>query len=251
MSKQNYEIVKNILTDFENGDTINTISIRYNLYRGTIRNWIKKYRSVTQLAEVKDSKSLKCGFDSHQTYQTPEYAYIFGVYLGDGYIIRNKRTYKLMFSILENHTEVQKKISSQLKILFPFNKINILKRKNSKCCDIIVYSNNIPLLFPQYGSGHKHERKIETTELQRFNIITYPKEFLSGLLDSDGTSYIQSNLRFYMFKNKSVNIVKIFCDTCDLLDIKYTVVKFKSIYSVYIRRKKYVRLLETFYTFKK
>lgn len=53
-----------------------------------------------------------------------------------------------------------------------------------------VYSNLLPSLFPQHGSGVKYERKIKLTEWQLEIRNKYPWQFLEGFIHSDGSIYM-------------------------------------------------------------
>jgi len=112
-----------------------------------------------------------------------------------------------------------------------------------------VYSNNIPLLFPQHGPGRKHTRKINLEEWQEDIVKEHPKAIIKGLLDSDGCRFIatlgkKKYLRF-QFTNKSEDIKDIFCKVCDTLNIGYwRKVGYKNIN---IQRKQSVDIVDKFY----
>jgi hypothetical protein len=89
--------------------------------------------------------------------------------------------------------------------------------------------------FPQHGPGHKHERTIVLMNWQREITHAFPREFLRGLIHSDGCRTMN---RFrtrlprgrvaayeyprYFFSNESEDIRRIFCEHCELLDIRWT-----------------------------
>jgi hypothetical protein len=90
-------------------------------------------------------------------------------------------------------------------------------------------------LFPQYGPGKKHERKIELVDWQLLTTRKCTREFIRGLVHSDGSRCVN---RFsvklpsgrvggyeyprYFFTNYSEDIRRIFCEHCDLLGIRWT-----------------------------
>lgn len=90
-------------------------------------------------------------------------------------------------------------------------------------------------LFPQHGPGKKHERRIELVDWQSLITREYTREFIRGLIHSDGSRCIN---RFsvklpsgrvgryayprYFFTNYSADIRGIFCEHCDLLGIRWT-----------------------------
>jgi hypothetical protein len=90
-------------------------------------------------------------------------------------------------------------------------------------------------LFPQHGPGKKHERKIELVDWQLLITHEWTREFIRGLIHSDGSRCMNRfsvNLpsgrvgRYayprYFFTNYSEDIRRIFCDHCDRLGIRWT-----------------------------
>ena len=90
-------------------------------------------------------------------------------------------------------------------------------------------------LFPQHGPGKKHERKIELVSWQREITHRYTREFIRGLIHSDGSRCMNrfavrlSSGRVgryayprYFFTNYSADIRRIFCEHCELLGIRWT-----------------------------
>lgn len=51
---------------------------------------------------------------------------------------------------------------------------------------VIAYSQHWPCLFPQHGPGKKHERTIALEPWQQEIVDTHPREFIRGLIHSDG-----------------------------------------------------------------
>ena len=89
--------------------------------------------------------------------------------------------------------------------------------------------------FPQHGPGHKHERPIVLEPWQEEIVARHPGEFVRGLIHSDGCRTIN---RFkttlpsgrvaeyayarYFFSNLSADIRGLFCTTCDVLGVRWT-----------------------------
>jgi hypothetical protein len=89
--------------------------------------------------------------------------------------------------------------------------------------------------FPQHGPGPKHLRPIVLTDWQRAVVDNHPREFLRGLIDSDGCRTIS---RFktklpsgrvaeyayarYFFSNLSADIRGLFCEYCERLGIRWS-----------------------------
>jgi len=109
--------------------------------------------------------------------------------------------------------------------------------------------------FPQHGLGKKHERAIRLEDWQQAVTTAFPRQFLRGLIHSDGSRVIN---RFsvdlatgrrayayprYFFTNLSSHIQAMFCTTCDQLGIRWTQSSHKNIS---IADRKSVALLDAF-----
>jgi hypothetical protein len=166
-----------------------------------------------------------------QTIKTQKsYAYLLGLYLGDGYInLQNEKygVYKLRITQDLKYPNLMSEHRQAMEVVFPNNKSNICKHTNSNCCDVYIYNKNMIDMFPQHGVGRKHTRKIQLTEWQRDIVTKYSKQFIRGLVQSDGCRYIQKqNKREYLkynFTNSSKDIIDLFCWACDNLKIHWTI----------------------------
>lgn len=169
-----------------------------------------------------------------------EYSYILGLYLGDGYINKMKRTYRLRIFNDIKYDSLNKYIIKNLEKLFLKNKVSTAIRQNT--VSIGVYNNYLPILFPQHGKGKKSDREIKLYKWQK-DIIS-ERYLLMGLLHSDGCYYKNTigNKKYssYGFSNLSNDIHKIFQNSCKKLNISYT----KSGVNTHIRNRKSVEYIE-------
>lgn len=110
-----------------------------------------------------------------------------------------------------------------------------LLRRDKSTVILQSSSRDWPNLFPQHGPGKKHERKIELVDWQLLITHEWTREFIRGLIHSDGSRCMN---RFsvklpsgrigryayprYFFTNYSEDIRRIFCDHCDLLGIRWS-----------------------------
>jgi hypothetical protein len=154
-----------------------------------------------------------------------EYSYILGLYLGDGYIDKMPRTYRLRIALDYKYHNLNDFAQKMLETFFSKNKINRLikkyKDKNSHI-NLVVYNNDIIKgLFPQIGDGKKHTRDVSLKDWQ-WNIIDYNYLFL-GLFHSDGSYYLSKNRKTYIysFKNRSEDILNIYKKCCDNMFLNY------------------------------
>lgn len=207
--------------------------------RGTIKDWISAYkRSGNENIRKNrvDGTAKLCNYLNNilnkqyvggSNEEEKAYTYIFGLYLGDGYINKLKRTQKLRIFQFSEYRRLINECAKALKILFPNNKVRCAKDRRYRCVNIIVHNNFLPNVFPQHGLGRKHNRKIVLEDWQKTVVSRWPKEFVRGLIDSDGCKFYAKDkksgtkyLRF-QFTNKSEDIKDLFCWACDLLGIKY------------------------------
>lgn len=93
-----------------------------------------------------------------------------------------------------------------------------------------------PEMFPQHGPGReKHTRRITLAGWQRALVEEHPKEFLRGLVHSDGCRVMNrftvdppSGWRAeyayprYFFSNLSADIRGLFCEYCARVDVRWT-----------------------------
>ena len=87
-----------------------------------------------------------------------------------------------------------------------------------------------PGIIPQHGPGRKHLRLIQLAPWQETIVAANRKPFVRGLIHSDGTriiaterkgSYVRRAPR-YAFSNKSEDIKRLFCESCNVLGVRWT-----------------------------
>ena len=197
----------------EKGLNKTEISKLTNVSRSTIREWLNNPKQLHQ--EFNPKKYIL-----NNELQN-EYSYILGLYLGDGYIDEMPRTWRLRFFLGAKYIELNEFAVNQLKKIFPQNKVNPHLHPNHDMITIYVYSKKIPSLFPQFGKGMKHTRKIKLMKWQEEIII--PKFLIMGLFHSDGCYYMRkiNGVKYpaYDFRNESDDLHKIFKKYCEVLGI--------------------------------
>jgi hypothetical protein len=202
--------------------------------RCTVKDWYKrfdsgKYPNWQQEMVSKTIGESPCGFDSllpHQLFDRAAYAFVLGNYLGDGYISCQKNgVYKLRIFQTAKYTgliELQAKI---LQRILPENKVSVViqKGKRAGCTVIQVHSKLLGDLFPHLGKGMKWQRKIRLRSWQKKIVAEYPKEFIRGLMFSDGCRYANTvdgtDYVTYSFSQRSVDICRLFIWACRLVGI--------------------------------
>ncbi len=176
------------------------------------------------------------------------YVYLLGLYLGDGCISAHPRgVYRLRITLDVRYPAIVQECEAALQAVLPMNRVHRHLRQ-CNCYEVSAYSKSWPRLFPQHGSGKKHERRIVLADWQQELVDLNPELLLRGLIHSDGCRFIntgQGNWRCprYSFSNLSAHIKQIFCDTCDRLDVHWTAAPPKTIY---VSRKADVARLDEF-----
>jgi hypothetical protein len=153
------------------------------------------------------------------------YAFILGVYLGDGCISKTHRqnVFKIRIFCDAKYVNILNEITKSLEIIFPNSKT--LKRNHTSvnCIEIYLYSSHILKLFPQHGLGRKHERPIVLEDWQREIIDEYNVEFLKGLIYTDGSFYYSGKYEYCNFTNKSMDIMNLCSESMKKLNINHKI----------------------------
>ena len=89
-----------------------------------------------------------------------------------------------------------------------------------------MYSNHWPCLLPQHGPGRKHQRRIALAAWQEDILDGYHREFVRGLIHSDGCRIVANDRGVksirYHFSNKSDDIKALYCKSLDALGVRWT-----------------------------
>ena len=133
--------------------------------------------------------------------------------------------------------------------VMPANKVGRVQREG--CTGVNSYSKHWPCLFPQHGSGRKHERHIVLAEWQQTIVDEHPHEFLRGLVHSDGCRcmnrvYVRGRhyqYPRYFFTNHSADIRAMFGATCERIGVEW---RPNNKYSLSVARRASVAILDEF-----
>ncbi len=154
------------------------------------------------------------------------YAYLLGLYLGDGHIVAKPRVYLLRISCTAAYPAIVDECErAMLASLGP----RTHRASRTGCVNVTSSGRHWLCLFPQHGPGKKHERLIELAEWQREIVERHPGAYLRGLFHSDGcriTNRVVVRGRTYeypryIFSNKSTDIMALCQWALDLLGIPW------------------------------
>jgi hypothetical protein len=213
-----------VLDLIEAGLTDTEIARRTGVPRRTVLDW--------RTGRIPRADISPCGFAKHLPLPGPEYAYLLGLYLGDGCLSATHRpgVWRLRIFADSRYPGIVEECAAAMQAIFPSQHANRLTRRASRCTEISMYSKHWLCLFPQHGVGRKHHRAIELAAWQRRIVGRAREQFLRGLIHSDGCRIVAHERQAgrvrdaprYSFSNRSEDIKRLFCESCNALGIRWT-----------------------------
>ncbi len=148
-------------------------------------------------------------------------AYIVGVALGDGNLSNpNGRAVRLRITCDNNYPQIKNEIIGSLQILFPNNRVSIVAGPKETYCNVSVYSNKLNTLIPwRVGFGTKHEQNARVPKWIKVE-QTLAISCLRGLLQTDGSIYIDRGYRMVNFTNNTLALAQDVLEVIESLGYK-------------------------------
>jgi hypothetical protein len=226
------------------------ISRQTGIPRSTINAWLRGRTPNRDRA----AGCFRCRSDApvFRDFTASAYAYLLGLYLGDGCIAAFPReVFRLSIYLDARYPRIVGECEAALGLVLPSSSVSVYRRRDERMTEVASYSRHWPCLIPQHGQGRKHERRIRLTAWQRAIVAHYPGRLLRGLIHSDGyrgTNTIQhpkKTYRYprYQFSNRSADIRAIFCEYCDKLGIEW---RQMNRWNISVARRKSVAKLDRF-----
>ena len=203
------------------------ISRATGINRRTVNTW--RAGRIPRLRPQRGRRSA-CPRCDGSPLDEPPYAYLLGLYLGDGHIVQNARTFSLRISQDARYFHlVTLAIKAIERVRSVQGKVGVVERPGV----LVVqgYWQHWPCLFPQHGPGRKHHRPIVLEDWQVRLVGRYPRQLIRGLIHSDGCRALNRvrDGRYeyprYFFTNSSEDILRIFKDACDAAEVAYRMSK--------------------------
>jgi hypothetical protein len=222
--------------------------------RGTIGWWLHQDRRRSGDLDLLRSRIRCCPRCNGAPLNRRSYAYLLGLYLGDGHIIDKKSQHTLSVTCANAWPGLMDECEAAMTAVMPANRV--WRRKQVGCHDVMSSSTHWKCLFPQHGPGRKHERAIVLEPWQQEIVDDFPGEFIRGLIHSDGCRVYNVAVRTrngkttryhysrYHFTNESAHIRELFTDTLDKLGIEWRYNTPKK--NISIARRESVRKLDSF-----
>lgn len=160
------------------------------------------------------------------------YSYLLGLYLGDGHIAHHRRgVLRLTIACCDGWPGLIDAAAEAIAVVMPASSVGRLQRPG--CTIVNSYSKHWACLFPQHGPGMKHNRKIALEAWQQEIVAEFTREFVRGLIHSDGSRSTNRVRRpckdgdrwyeypRYFFTNRSADIRRLYTDALDSLGIDW------------------------------
>ncbi|MFJ8466948.1 helix-turn-helix domain-containing protein [Streptomyces swartbergensis] len=228
------------------GRSLNSVSRETGISRAAIRSWQDRLEPRTRMAPP----------DPGPPADECAYAYLLGLYLGDGCISGHPRGgYFLRVACADAWPGLIEQCREAIGKVRPGVSVYVVRKQG--CVAVTSYSRSWPVLFPQHGRGKKHERPVALEPWQQAIVDAHPWEFIRGLIHSDGCRITNWTTRMvggerkryeyprYFFSNKSDDIRKLFTDTLDTVGVEWTTLaRGSDPFNISIARKASVALMD-------
>ncbi|WP_328919075.1 transcriptional regulator [Streptomyces jietaisiensis] len=213
----------------EQGHSLTSVSKWTGVSRAAIRSW----RTRLEPKARSGMPCPRCQDVPRRPDNPAAYAYLLGLYLGDGCINAHRKGVHVLRVVLDNAWPgIIDACESAMRAVRPYN--SVCRAKKQGCVAVTCYSKHWPCLFPQHGPGRKHERAIVLEPWQQEIVDAHPWEFVRGLIHSDGCRIVNWTTRLvggerkryeyprYFFTNVSGDIRQLLTDTLDKLGVAWT-----------------------------
>ena len=256
MNFHSTEVRQMALTLLRNGTKNADVARKLKVPIGTVGYW--KHLDRAKRGECPGKHDPKCPRCDERPLNPAAYSYLLSQYLGDGHISHysQHRVPSLTIACADAWPGVANETEAAMRAVFPDNGVHRLQRTG--CQNIKVYSKHLPCLFPQHGSGKKHERTIALEPWQEVIVNVHPWEFIRGFIHSDGCRITNWTTRLvagerkryeyprYFFANKSDDVRKLFTDALDRVGVEWTTLaRGSDPFNVSVARKASVALMDT------
>jgi hypothetical protein len=199
------------------------IARRTGIPRSTVRDWLD--------SRAPRRPSGACQEEHLGALDGGAYAYLLGMYLGDGCIADYPRgVYRLRITLDALYPGIANDCAAAIEAVAPGKRAHLLRRRDQRCVEVSSYWKHWPCLIPQHGKGPKHLRRIALAAWQRQVVDAHVERFLRGLIHSDGTRIIATERKGryvrraarYAFRNRSEDILGLFERACDRAGVHCT-----------------------------
>ncbi|MDG9704000.1 helix-turn-helix domain-containing protein [Streptomyces sp. DH37] len=225
------EVRRKALTLLRGGARNAEVARALNVPAGTVGYWLHTERA--KRGKLPGRSFPLCPRCDGRGLDESAYAYLLGLYLGDGHIIQHSahRVPNLMIACSNDWPGLMDACEAAMRAVFPDNSVCRVRRAG--CHNVKIYSRHLWCLFPQHGRGKKYERPIALEPWQQRIVNEHPWELIRGLLHADGcriTNWTAKVVRGerkryeyprYFFANKSQDIVRIYVEALERVGVEW------------------------------
>ncbi|NEB90763.1 helix-turn-helix domain-containing protein [Streptomyces bauhiniae] len=226
--------------------SLNSVSREIGISRAAIRSW--RIRSIP----LRTIDCPRCQAVPEPPRNPTAYAYLLGLYLGDGCVSPLQRgVHSLRIACAEAWPGLIDACAEAMRSVMPGNKVCQVRQQG--CRQVTSYSKHWPCLIPQHGPGKKHERPIALEPWQQDIVDAHPWAFVRGLIHSDGCRVTNWTTRTvdneprryeyprYFFTNRSDDIRGLFTAALDRVGVEW---KRANAQNISVARKASVALMD-------
>jgi hypothetical protein len=225
------DVVASALEASANGVPDRENAERHGVAIKTIRRWRRDY---VRRGRARGQRHLaaRCPRCDGGALDAPAYCELFGWYLGDGHITRQRReVFGLHIFNDTRYVDLNAGIADLMQAVKPGCRPHT--RLVPGCVITTASWKHWPCLFPQHGPGRKHERTLGMTDWQWRIVEQHPAALLRGLFHSDGcrvdtwaTRMVAGKKQRYeygrwQFTNESAEIMSWCGKALDLLEVPW------------------------------
>lgn len=208
------------------GHNIRSVARTLSLPYTTVWHWCVDRPEPVMLGSA--VHCFRCRPDQEDPPDPAAYAYLFGLYLGDGHLVTTDRVPVLRLYCADAWPELVELCDNAMRAVLA-NKVQRVQKQG--CIAVQSAARHWPYLFPRHGPGKKHNRRIVLASWQWEVLTPHAGHFLRGLFHSDGCRVsnrvtVRGKEYVYprcLFVNESTDIMELCQWGLDLLGIAWKV----------------------------
>lgn len=206
------------------GSSISAIARQLGLPYQTVWNWCRGADAPD--GRFTEDRCPRCQRSPGLPDAPEEYAYLLGLYLGDGHLVTSAKVPVLRISCTACYPDL---IAAGERAMLRTLALRVQRVPQSGSVNLQSYSKHWPCLLPQAGPGRKHTRRITLEPWQRDVVTGCPGAFVRGLFHSDGCRVVNRVTKAgkayeyprYLFANESADILALCGWALDLLGVAW------------------------------
>ncbi len=205
------------------GVPLRDVVARVGLPRNTVKDWL--YGERGRASRRTTERPTRCPFHGGPgllELDRMAYAYLLGLYLGDGHLLMTQRVPLLRVFCATEYPGIIAECRAAMTATLA-RTVGVMPKVG--CVSVQSYGRHWPCLLPQHGPGMKHQRRILLADWQEEIVREHPGPLARGLFHSDGCRVTNRvtvrgkgyEYPRYFFNNESADILGICGDALDRL----------------------------------